>query len=43
VTEAVETLVETYLGRRMEGERFLDTYRRIGAEPFREAVYADAD
>ena len=43
VTEAVETLVETYLGARQEGERFLDTYRRIGAAPFKEAVYADAD
>jgi sulfite reductase (NADPH) hemoprotein beta-component len=43
VTEAVEILVETYLGARKDGERFLDTYRRIGAEPFKEAVYADAD
>ena len=43
VTEAVETLVETYLGARKDGERFLDTYRRIGAAPFKEAVYADAD
>jgi len=43
VTEAVETLVETYLGARRDGERFLDTYRRIGATPFKEAVYADAD
>ena len=43
VTEAVETLVETYLGVRQDGERFLDTYRRVGAAPFKEAVYADAD
>jgi sulfite reductase (NADPH) hemoprotein beta-component len=43
VTEAVETLVETYLSTRQDGERFLDTYRRIGAAPFKEAVYADAD
>jgi sulfite reductase (NADPH) hemoprotein beta-component len=43
VTDAVETLVETYLGARHDGERFLDTYRRIGAAPFKEAVYADAD
>ena len=43
VTEAVETLVETYLDARKDGERFLDTYRRIGAAPFKEAVYADAD
>jgi sulfite reductase (NADPH) hemoprotein beta-component len=43
VTEAVEILVETYLSARQDGERFLDTYRRIGAASFKEAVYADAD
>jgi sulfite reductase (NADPH) hemoprotein beta-component len=42
-TEAVETLVNTYLEQRSPGERFLDTYRRIGAEPFKEAVYAHVD
>jgi sulfite reductase (NADPH) hemoprotein beta-component len=41
--EAIEALVEAYLKHRGEGERFLDTYRRIGAKPFKEAVYADAD
>ena len=24
---------------REDGERFLDTYRRIGMEPFKEAIY----
>ena len=43
VTEAVETLVDTYMRTRQAGERFLDTYRRIGAQPFKEAVYANAD
>jgi sulfite reductase (NADPH) hemoprotein beta-component len=43
VTEAVETLVDTYIRARQDGERFLDTYRRIGAQPFKEAVYANAD
>ena len=41
--EAVEALVNAYLSHRKEGERFLDTYRRIGLQPFKEAVYADAD
>jgi len=42
VAGAVETLVETYLRERREGERFLDTFRRTGVAPFKEAVYADA-
>jgi sulfite reductase (NADPH) hemoprotein beta-component len=40
VVEAVDALVATYLERRDGGERFVDTYRRIGAEPFKERVYA---
>ncbi len=42
VPEAIETLVETYLIHRKDGERFLDTVRRTGLQPFKEAVYADA-
>ncbi|MDP1873368.1 nitrite/sulfite reductase [Phenylobacterium sp.] len=42
VASAIDTLVEVYLRERQEGERFLDTYRRTGVEPFKEAVYADA-
>ena len=40
VTDAVETLVNTYVGLRQDGERFLDTYRRVGLEPFKEKLYA---
>ena len=39
VVEAVDSLVGTYLEQRGEGERFVDTYRRIGAEPFKERMY----
>jgi len=42
VTEAVDALVEAYLRERREGERFLDTYRRVGVAPFKAAVYVDA-
>ena len=42
VTDAVEQLVDVYLRERKDGERFLDTYRRTGVAPFKEAVYADA-
>jgi len=31
-----------YVEERAEGERFLDCYRRIGIQPFKERVYADA-
>ncbi|MFC3077505.1 nitrite/sulfite reductase [Phenylobacterium terrae] len=41
VAEAVEQMVEVYLRERKEGERFLDTFRRTGVAPFKEAVYAD--
>jgi len=40
VVEAVDALVATYLDARGEGERFVDTYRRIGAQPFKDRVYA---
>ncbi len=43
VVGAVDQMVEVYLRERQAGERFLDTYRRTGMAPFKEAVYADAD
>lgn len=39
VIAAVEKVTDVYLASRAEGERFLDTYRRIGMEPFKEALY----
>lgn len=39
VINAVETIIETYRAVRTEGERFLDTYRRVGIQPFKDAVY----
>jgi sulfite reductase (NADPH) hemoprotein beta-component len=40
VVGAVETIIDTYLKLREDGERFLDTYRRIGLKPFKETLYA---
>ncbi|WP_174274840.1 nitrite/sulfite reductase [Sphingomonas bacterium] len=40
VVDAVERALELYRGLRTDGERFLDTYRRVGAEPFKAAIYA---
>ncbi len=39
VIAAVEKVTDVYLAARADGERFLDTYRRIGMEPFKEALY----
>jgi sulfite reductase (NADPH) hemoprotein beta-component len=39
VVEAIEKVTNLYLTQREEGERFLDTYRRIGMKPFKEAIY----
>jgi sulfite reductase (NADPH) hemoprotein beta-component len=39
VVDAIETVVETYVKQRANGERFLETYRRIGKEPFKENLY----
>lgn len=39
IVDAVEKATDVYLRERAEGERFLDTYRRIGMEPFKEALY----
>jgi sulfite reductase (NADPH) hemoprotein beta-component len=42
VAPAIEQMVEVYIRERKDGERFLDTFRRTGVAPFKEAVYADA-
>jgi sulfite reductase (NADPH) hemoprotein beta-component len=39
VVDAIEKATNVYLAHREEGERFLDTYRRIGTAPFKEAIY----
>jgi len=42
VVPAIEKLLDVYVEQRDgEGERFLDTLRRIGVTPFKERVYAD--
>lgn len=39
IVDAIETVTDLYLRERVEGERFLDTYRRVGMAPFKEAIY----
>ncbi len=42
MADVIEEVVNTYLDLRQPGEKFLSTYRRIGIEPFKERVYAEA-
>ncbi len=42
VAATLQRIVDVYVERRVEEERFIDTVRRIGIEPFRERVYAPA-
>ncbi len=39
VVDAVDKALETYRSLREGKERFLDTYRRVGPEPFKAAIY----
>ena len=39
IADAVERVVNVYIKTRKPGERFLDTYRRLGMAPFKEAAY----
>ena len=40
VPAAFEKIMTLYVEQRQEGERFIETVRRIGIEPFKERVYA---
>ncbi len=40
VADAIADLLDVYVEQRREDERFIDTYRRIGIEPFKSRVYA---
>ena len=42
VPSVLRKLLETYVEQRTDEERFLDTVRRVGLDPFKEKVYAAA-
>ena len=39
IVAAVETVIDTYLDIREEGETFIETHRRLGDDPFKERLY----
>ncbi len=41
--DVMEKIFGTYLDLRQQEESFLETYRRVGIDPFKERVYAQAD
>ncbi len=41
--EVIDKIIKVYVDRREGDEGFVDTYNRIGIEPFKESVYAKAD
>jgi sulfite reductase (NADPH) hemoprotein beta-component len=40
VAATINRIVEVYRSRRDDGERFIETYRRIGLKPFKDNAYA---
>ena len=38
--DVIEKIINVYVEQRTEDEQFIDTYRRIGIDPFKERVYA---
>ncbi|TCB67164.1 nitrite/sulfite reductase [Acinetobacter sp. ANC 4178] len=40
VPDIIEEILNTYLDLRQEGEEFIETYRRVGIQPFKERAYA---
>jgi sulfite reductase (NADPH) hemoprotein beta-component len=41
MADVIEEIINTYLDHRLPDEKFLQTYRRIGIEVFKERVYAE--
>ncbi|MEO1168002.1 MAG: nitrite/sulfite reductase [Pseudomonadota bacterium] len=39
IVDAIETVTDVYVAEREDGERFVDTYRRLGMDRFKEALY----
>ncbi len=40
VAGAVQKILSVYVEKRQDGERFLETYRRLGKQPFKDYLYA---
>lgn len=43
IAGAVENIVKLYVEQRLPGEHFIDTYERIGIDPFKERIYGNGN
>ena len=43
MADVIQTILDFYVEKRLDGESFLEAYRRIGHGAFKEAVYGPAD
>ncbi|MFL2840345.1 MAG: nitrite/sulfite reductase [Pseudohongiellaceae bacterium] len=43
IPDVIEKIIQIYLDKRQSNEKFIDTYQRLGMEPFKERVYAKVD
>jgi len=43
VADTLEQLFTAYIAQRQPGERLIDTYQRIGMQPFKAAVYTEQE
>mgnify|MGYP003338299239 CR=1 FL=1 len=42
IPDVMTNIINTYVEQRTEGESFINTYRRLGVAPFKEAAYRNA-
>jgi len=40
--DVISKIVDVYLAQRLAGERFIETVRRLGLDPFKLGVYGEA-
>lgn len=43
ISYVLQQILDVYVNNRFEDERFIDTYRRLGIKPYKEAAYAKAN
>ncbi|MFT4766660.1 MAG: sulfite reductase (NADPH) hemoprotein beta-component, partial [Oleispira sp.] len=39
MVEMIRTLLDVFVAQRIEGEAFIETFRRVGMDPFKAAAY----
>jgi sulfite reductase (NADPH) hemoprotein beta-component len=41
MTDIIRTLLDVFVAQRIEGESFIETFRRVGMDPFKAAAYPE--